>query len=170
VFFLTSTANRVEFASMGQPKGLVSENAYTILNEVEEKRASLIAALQELQVRYRYLPETAMRQVAARMGVSVGQVYHIATFYTCFRLEPMGRHHVRVCHGTACHVRGSMGIQNEIERQLGVKKGETTSDNRFTLDAVNCLGCCALAPVMVVNEDYYHMSKSKIEKTIKKYE
>lgn len=149
--------------------GLISENTSKVLDDVSERRASLISALQELQLRYRYLPEEALRQVAARMNVSLEQVYHIATFYTCFRLEPMGRHHIRVCQGTACHVRGSVGIEEEINRKIGIEPGQTTSDGRFTLDAVNCLGCCALAPVVVVDDDYYQMSKSKIEKTLEKY-
>lgn len=149
--------------------GLISENTSKVLDDVSERRASLISALQELQLRYRYLPEEALRQVAARMNVPLEQVYHIATFYTCFRLEPMGRHHIRVCQGTACHVRGSVGIEEEINRKIGIEPGQTTSDGRFTLDAVNCLGCCALAPVVVVDEDYYQMSKSKIEKTLEKY-
>lgn len=149
--------------------GLISENTYSILSEISHKKASLIAALQEIQKQYRYVPESAMRQVAARMGVSLRQVYHIVTFYSCFRLEPMGRHHIRVCHGTACHVRGSAGIQAEIERQLDINNGETTPDGKFTLDGVNCLGCCALAPVVVVDDDYYQMDKSKLEKTLEKY-
>lgn len=155
---------------MQAKSALASEKTYEILNDVSEKRASLIAALQELQAHYHYLSEEGMRQVAARMDVPLAQVYHIATFYTCFRLEPMGRHHIRVCHGTACHVRGSSGIQNEIERQLAIKGGQTTSDGRFTLDAVNCLGCCALAPVVVVDEDYYQMDRSKLEHVLQKYE
>lgn len=168
--FLTFPANRVEFASMGQPKGLVSENAYTILNEVEEKRASLIAVLQKIQARYRYLPETAMRQVAARMGVPVAQVYHVATFYSAFSLKPKGRHIVNVCLGTACHVKGAGLILDKFKRELKVDEGDTTEDGQFTLQAVRCIGCCSIAPaVMVDTETHGYVRQDKVADIIKRY-
>lgn len=168
--FLTSTANRVEFTSMGQPKGLVSENAYTILNEVEEKRASLIAALQKIQARYRYLPETAMRQVAARLRVPVSQVYHVATFYSAFSLKPKGRHIVNVCLGTACHVKGAGLILDRFKRELKVDEGDTTEDGQFTLQAVRCIGCCSIAPaVMIDTETHGYVRQDKVADIIKRY-
>ncbi len=168
--FLTSPANRVEFASMGQPKGLVSENAYTILNEVEEKRASLIAALQKIQARYRYLPETAMRQVAARMGVPVAQVYHVATFYSAFSFKPKGRHIVNVCLGTACYVKGAGLILDRFKRELKVDEGDTTEDGQFTLQAVRCIGCCSIAPaVMVDTETHGYVRQDKVADIIKRH-
>lgn len=168
--FLTSTANRVEFTSMGQPKGLVSENAYTILNEVEEKRVSLIAALQKIQARYRYLPETAMRQVAARLRVPVSQVYHVATFYSAFSLKPKGRHIVNVCLGTACHVKGAGLILDRFKRELKVDEGDTTEDGQFTLQAVRCIGCCSIAPaVMVDTETHGYVRQDKVADIIKRY-
>lgn len=168
--FLTSTANRVEFTSMGQPKGLVSENAYTILNEVEEKRASLIAALQKIQARYRYLPETAMRQVAARLRVPVSQVYHVATFYSAFSLKPKGRHIVNVCLGTACHVKGAGLILDRFKRELKVAEGDTTEDGQFTLQAVRCIGCCSIAPaVMIDTETHGYVRQDKVADIIKRY-
>jgi len=155
---------------MGQLKGLVSENAYAILNEVEEKRASLIAALQELQVRYRYLPEAAMRQVAARLRVPVAQVYHVATFYSAFSLKPKGKHIINVCLGTACHVKGAGLIMDRFKRDLGVEQDETTRDGQFTLQGVRCIGCCSIAPtVMIDTETHAYVRQDKVPEIIKKY-
>ncbi len=118
-------------------------------------RGELIAALQDLQTTYGYLPEEALRMVADETHRSLVDVYGIATFYRGFALEPRGRHLVSACLGTACHVRGAARVVDELERQLGIRTGETTSDREFTLETVNCLGACALGPVVVIDGHYF---------------
>ena len=117
--------------------------------------ASLISILEEIQGRYRYLPQEAMILVSERLGVPLSQVYSVATFYHAFSLVPRGRHTISVCTGTACHVRGAVQVLNRLETGLGVRPGETTRDRQFTLETVNCLGCCALGPVIVVDGEYH---------------
>jgi len=118
-------------------------------------RGELITALQDLQTAYGYLPEEALRMVADEMDRSLVDVYGIATFYRGFALERRGRHVVSACLGTACHVRGAARVVDELERQLGIRSGETTSDREFTLETVNCLGACALGPVVVIDGHYF---------------
>jgi len=125
------------------------------------RRGGLIATLEEIQSEYGYLPEDTLRIVAARTGRSLVDVIGVASFYNLFSLKPRGRHLVSVCLGTACHVRGSHAILDEFEAQLGVGVGETTADDEFTLKTVNCLGACALGPVVVIDGRYY----SKVGKT-----
>ncbi len=123
-------------------------------------RGGLISALADIQARWGYLPETALRAVARATGRSLADVYGIATFYSAFSLRPRGKHLVCACLGTACHVRGGPGVVEEIERQLGIRAGETTTDGLFTLETVNCLGACALGPVVVIDGQYF----SKVRK------
>ena len=122
-----------------------------ILNKHNGKRGALISVLEDIQNEYGYLPESAMRLTADEMGVSLVDLYGVATFYRSFSLKPRGRHVISVCLGTACHVRGAPMVVQEFERQLGIRAGDTTPDMEFTLETVNCLGACALAPVMVVD-------------------
>lgn len=111
----------------------------------------LITTLEAVQSEYGYLPEEALRTIADTNGHSLVDVCSVATFYSSFSLQPRGKHLIRVCLGTACHVRGAAGIADEFQRQLGIKSGETTSDRNFTLETVNCLGACALGPVVVID-------------------
>ena len=141
----------------------------TILGEYERDGSRLISVLQDLQAELGYLPKESLYRVAEYLEVPLVQVYHVATFYTAFSLTPRGRHLVRVCTGTACHVRGAAIILEEIERQLGVKPGEVTPDLRFTLETVNCVGACALGPTVVIDGDYYSMSPSHISRVLAKY-
>jgi len=115
---------------------------------------SLMAVLEEIQARYRYLPKDALILVSERMGVPLSQTYSVATFYNAFSLEPKGRHVVNVCLGTACVVRGSKKVLERISDRLGIEPGETTEDGEFTLETVNCLGACALGPIVVVDGAY----------------
>ncbi len=115
----------------------------------------LIALLESIQAKYNYLPEEALREVAASTGRSLVDIYGVATFYKAFSLKPRGKHLVSVCLGTACHVRGGPAIAEEFERRLGIRAGETTDDREFTLETVNCLGACALGPVAVVDGKYF---------------
>lgn len=122
-------------------------------------RGGLIAILEEIQVRYGYLPEVALRTVSEETGRSLVDIYGIATFYRAFSLVPRGRHLVCACLGTACHVRGAPRVAEELERQLGVQPGQTTSDGEFTFETVNCLGACALGPVVVIDGRYFSKVK-----------
>jgi len=131
--------------------------------------SSLISALEEIQGRYRYLPKEAMILVSERMGVPLSQVYSVATFYNAFSLVPRGKHTICVCTGTACHVRGAAQVLNRLETKLGVGPGETTHDRQFTLETVNCLGCCALGPVVVLDDEYEgQMTTKKVDKLLKR--
>jgi len=132
--------------------------------------ASLIALLEEIQARYRYLPREAMILASERLGVPLSQVYSVATFYSAFTLRPRGKYLIHVCQGTACHVRGSGQVLEKVSKTLGIKPGETTPDRQFTLETVNCLGACALGPIMVVEGEYYgQMSPAKVEPALGKY-
>ena len=145
--------------AVGQPmvddEPVDPEDVLRIVEKHDENRAALLAILGDIQDRYRYLPQDALRIVAQRTGCSLVDVYSAATFYRSFSLTPKGKHPVCVCLGTACHVRGAPRVAEEFERQLGVKGGETTPDGEFTLDTMNCLGACALGPVVVIDGRYF---------------
>jgi NADH-quinone oxidoreductase subunit E len=114
-------------------------------------RSSLIPVLQEIQERLGFLSAEALREIQQRTGISASEAYGVATFYTQFRFTPPGKHTIQVCNGTACHVRESHRIADELSRTLGVNVGETTADGNFSLERVACLGCCALSPVVAVD-------------------
>jgi NADH-quinone oxidoreductase subunit E len=115
---------------------------------------SLISVLEEIQQRYRYLPREALILASERLDVPLSQAYAVATFYNAFSLKPKGKHCLQVCMGTACHVRGSPQVLDRIETTLGIAAGETTPDMLFTLETVNCLGACALGPIVVTDSEY----------------
>jgi len=125
-----------------------------IINQEARGNGSLIAALEEIQERYRYLPPEALILASERLGVPLSQAYSVATFYNAFSLKPKGKHCMHVCMGTACHVRGSPQVLDRLESKLGIKAGDTTRDHLFTLETVNCLGACALGPIVVADGDY----------------
>jgi NADH-quinone oxidoreductase subunit E len=125
-----------------------------IINQEAIGDGSLIAALEEIQERFRYLPPEALILASERLGVPLSQAYSVATFYNAFSLKPKGKHCLHVCMGTACHVRGSPQVLDRLETKLGIKAGETTRDHLFTLETVNCLGACALGPIVVTNDEY----------------
>lgn len=128
-----------------------------ILGSFDYKKANLIAILQKVQEEYRYLPEEAMIYIGTKIeGLSPATVFGVATFYAQFSLEPKGKFEIKVCDGTACHVRGSMPVLNAIRNKLDLKEGQLTSENGlFSLETVSCLGACGLAPVVVINEKVY---------------
>ena len=134
--------------------------------EHDKQHGELIALLEEIQAKYSYLPEEALRQVAQETGRSLVDVYGVATFYRAFSLKPRGKHLLSVCLGTACHVRGGPAIAEEVGHQLDIGVGETTSDNEFTFETVNCLGACALGPVIVVDGHYFPKVKVSAVKEI----
>jgi len=141
-----------------------------IIEKYEGDSSALIAILQDVQAEYRYLPQDALAQIAEGLSVPLSQTYSLATFFKAFSLEPKGKYAINVCLGTACHVRGGPRILEKLERDLGVKAGETTADLNFSLDEVHCLGCCGLAPVVTVNEDLYgKLSLTKLPRILKKY-
>jgi NADH-quinone oxidoreductase subunit E len=125
-----------------------------IINKVAVRDGSLINALEEIQERFRYLPPEALILASERLGVPLSQAYSVATFYNAFSLKPKGKHCLNVCMGTACHVRGSVQVLERLESKLGIKTGGTTRDHLFTLETVNCLGACALGPILVTDGEY----------------
>ncbi|MGO0123126.1 NADH-quinone oxidoreductase subunit NuoE [Desulfothermobacter acidiphilus] len=131
----------------------------TVLEEVVRnyrgQPEKLIAALLALQRHYGYLPEPALRVISQELRVPLSKIYGVATFYAQFRLQPRGKHTVCVCLGTACHVRGSEQIFHQLRRELGIEAGETTTDGRFTLEVVSCVGACSMAPIMMIDEDLH---------------
>lgn len=141
-----------------------------VIDKYQCDKSMLIQILLEIQAKNHWLPKTALMWVSERLNVPMTQILHIASFYKAFSLEPRGEHLVRVCLGTACHVRGGPRILETAERVLGIKAGETTSDLKFTLESVNCLGCCALGPVIVVDGEYHgKLAPSKVGKILAIY-
>ena len=158
--------------SMGREAVMTEKNILEILNKHGSERFGLIPILEDIQAKYGYLPEEALRAVSRETGCPLVDIYGIATFFHAFSLKPRGRHLVSVCQGTACHVRGGKLIAEEFQKELGVRPGETTGDRKFTLETVNCLGACALGPMVVVDGNYFSkvrrsMVKDILEKTLR---
>ena len=146
-----------------------TEDIEAILEKYSISRGGLISILQGIQSKYGYLPEKSLNIVSEKTGRSLVDIYGVATFYKSFRLKPRGKHLISVCLGTACHVRGGPVIAEEFERQLEIKAGETTPDKEFTLQAVNCLGACALGPIVVVDGHYFsNVNTTKVKQIIYK--
>jgi NADH-quinone oxidoreductase subunit E len=138
-----------------------------ILEKHTDDKGRLIAILEEIQAEYGYLPEESLRIVSDKTGRSLVDIYGVATFYRSFSLKPRGKHLVCACLGTACHVRGAPRVVEELERQLGIEVGQTTADKEFTLETVNCLGACALGPVVVIDGHYFSkVRKSKVSQLL----
>ncbi len=149
---------------------MVAEIEYILANKGHSE-AALISCLQDIQKELNYLPQDALKLVAARVGVGLPRVYAIATFYKSFSLRPRGRHLIHVCLGTACHVRGGAKLLESFERELGLQTGGTTYDNRFTLESVRCVGCCGLAPVVMVDGKFYgKVTQEKVPEIIQRYD
>ncbi|MFC1623984.1 NADH-quinone oxidoreductase subunit NuoE [Candidatus Omnitrophota bacterium] len=141
----------------------------SILSSYEGKEDELIPILQQVQEELGYLPQEAMLEVAKFTGIPESRIYGVASFYAQFRFTPVGRNKVTVCRGTACHVRGAPQILREVERQLGVREGETTKDLEYTVDTVACIGCCALSPCMTINKEVHiKLTPPKIDKIFSK--
>ncbi len=134
------------------------------LQQFDRQRGQLIPILQRVQQELAYLPPEALQAVADYLAIPVTEVYGVATFYNQFRFNPPGKHQFKVCLGTACHVKGGDIILENFERKLEIKEGQTTADREFSIERVACVGCCALAPVVLVGEDVQgHMAPSKVE-------
>ncbi len=136
----------------------------SIIAQYDAQKGSLISILQDIQAEYSYLPVDALEYVSKEMDIPRVQVYGVATFFKAFSLKPKGRQQIQVCMGTACHVRGSKKVLEELERKLEIKAGDTTPDGEYTLETVNCVGACALGPVVVINDEYHgQMTPMKVE-------
>jgi len=142
-----------------------------IVSKYKGQEGVLISVLQEVQAEFGWVPPETLERIADALKVFPSQVYGVLTFYAQFYLTPRGRNTIRVCRGTACHVRGTDAILKAVERNLGINEGETTSDFKFSLETVACLGTCFLAPVMMVNRSYYgKLTLSKVETALKQYD
>jgi NADH-quinone oxidoreductase subunit E len=142
-----------------------------IINKYRGDASSLIQVLLEIQSENHWLPKEALERVSEKLQVPLTRIQHIATFYKAFSLVPKGRHEIHICMGTACHVRGATRILDTVQDLTGIKPGETDLDLKFSLETVNCLGCCALGPVMVVDKKYHgKLVPTKIEDVLKNYD
>jgi len=140
-----------------------------IIQRYNQDKGFLVPILQDVQKRFNYLPREALNNVSTLLGIPLSQIFHVATFYKAFSLLPRGKHQLQLCLGTACHVRNAPLLGDHIERTLGIKAGETTPDLGFTFETVNCLGACALGPILVVDQEYHgQMTISKANKILKK--
>ena len=134
------------------------------------RKEHIIAMLLDCQEEFQHLPREVVEGIAARVDIPVASVLGIGTFFRAFSLKPLGRYPIRVCMGTACHVQGAPRILEALERELGIERGDTTPDLMFSLDTVNCLGCCGLAPVITVGQDVHgKLKQASIPKLLKKY-
>lgn len=142
-----------------------------IIDKYNGKASMVIQALLEVQRENRWLPREVLEKVSEKLGVPLSRIQHIVTFYKAFSLVPKGRHEIHVCMGTACHVRGAPRVLDAVQDLTGINPGETTSDLKFSLKTVNCVGCCSLGPVVVVDGEYHgKMAPAKSEDVLKNYE
>ncbi len=132
-----------------------------IIAKYKGKKGNMIPILQGTQNLFGYIPAVAFKKIAAETGIRLSDMYGVVTFYAQFRLNPVGKHIIKVCHGTACHVQNANAVTEALQESLGIKDGETTEDRIFTLESVACLGCCSLAPVMMISNDTF----GKLDKT-----
>jgi NADH-quinone oxidoreductase subunit E len=148
-------------------KADVQDKLKKIFSHYHGDKQELISILQETQEQFRYLPAAAMREIARFLHIPESTTYGVSTFYAQFKLTPIGRRVIRLCRGTACHVRGAAKVQSEMEKRLGIKPGETTDDLEYTLETVACIGACALAPTMTIdNETYGKMTTKKVAEVL----
>ena len=142
-----------------------------LLNKWKDKEGNLIMILHEIQNHHGYVPRELSLELSKMLDVPLARIYEVITFYNYFKLSPPGKHRIALCMGTACYLRGAAVVLNEIKGILGIEEGQTTKDGLFHLDVVRCLGCCGLAPVMVIDDDVYgKLETSKISGILKKYQ
>jgi len=147
-------------------KKKLAEQVESILDSHQRDKGMLVAILQDIQAEHNYLPRESLEEVSKGLCVPLSQVYSVATFFKALSLEPRGRHLINVCLGTACHVRGAVRVLEAMERELAISSGETTKDLRFTLETVNCVGACALGPVVIVDGEYHGQMKAEKAKDV----
>lgn len=141
-----------------------------IIHDYTENNGNSLTILQSVQETFGYLPFQVVKHISEEIGIPLGKMYGIATFYAQFKFHPRGKYIIQICDGTACHVKGSMLLEEFITKELGIKPAETTSDNLFSLEKVACFGCCAIAPVVFINKDVYgNLTPGKLRKILKKY-
>lgn len=145
----------------------VAEAMTEIIDRYQAKPTALIMVLQDIQRHYRYLPKPALELLAQKLDLPIAQIYGVATFFRAFSLKPKGKHHICVCTGTACHVRQANVIVDKFQRDLGIDPGGTTPDLEFSLETVNCLGACALGPLVTVDDSFHgNMTVSKVDRIL----
>ena len=141
-----------------------------IIKQYGKKESAILAILQDIQTKEKYLPKEVLEQVSQKMRIPMTNIFRIATFYNALSIKPRGRHKVDVCLGTACHVRGGNKIIDKLSRDLSIQVGETTKDKRFTLESVRCVGCCSLGPVMVVDGNVFgRLTQEKVPGLLKEF-
>ncbi len=163
---MPSTYSNKEISDLEPPAQ--QERIDEIIQSFSAEKSAVIAILQEIENLYGYLPSSALRHVSEKLKVPLIQIYGVASFYDAFHLTPQGKHLIRVCLGTACYLRGSGRVLEAVEKELGTKDGCTTADREFSIQSVRCVGACALAPVMTVDERYFDkMTPTKVSKILK---
>ncbi len=144
-------------------------NIDAIITRYDKAPSALLAIMQDVQDEERYLPKEAMDRIASALQIPITRVYQMATFFESFHLEPRGKHVCTVCMGTACHVRGAQRLVEQLERDLEIDAGQTTEDLMFTIEEVNCVGACALGPLVIINGEYHgNMTSGSLQKVVKK--
>jgi NADH:ubiquinone oxidoreductase subunit E len=166
-----SVETELDFAKI---QAIIADNAgkiETLIDSYVDKKEQLISLLQDIQTEFNYIPQDILIRISQRLDIPLSQVFSVATFFKAFSLKPRGRHVITVCLGTACHVRGGQRLVDKMARSYNLKPGETSEDERFTLETANCLGCCALGPVVVVDGKYEsQVTPDKLDKVLKKYQ
>jgi NADH-quinone oxidoreductase subunit E len=161
----------LDFATIQSILQTNTEKVENLIDSYVDKKEQLISLLQEVQAEFNYIPQDVLIKISQKLGIPLSQVFSVATFFQSFSLKPRGRHTVTVCLGTACHVKGGQRLVDKMERDFNIKPGGTTEDQRFTLETANCLGCCALGPVVVVDGKYQgQVNPEKLDKILKNYE
>jgi NADH-quinone oxidoreductase subunit E len=151
-------------------KAKIEAKTKEIVKKHGKDKSSLIAILQDIQEEYKYLPKESLCALGEQLDIPASRVYEVATFYNSFSLNPRGRYLVEVCAGTACHVQGAFNLMDRLQRDLAIKRGETTPDNMFTLEEVRCLGCCSLAPVVRIDGNIHpYLTQDEIPKILRNY-
>ena len=149
----------------------IQQKVRAVLDAHQHDQSLLVSILQDIQVEYNYLPQDVLIEVSRGLELPLAWVYSVATFFKAFSLKPRGRHLINICLGTACHVRGAVKILEAIERELGIKAGETTEDLKYTLETVNCVGACALGPIIIVDGEHVGGMKSeKVKPLLDRYD
>ena len=163
--------NALDYATI---QSILENNASKVENLIDsyvDKKEQLIALLQNIQAEFNYIPQDVIVKISQKLDIPLSQVFSVATFFQAFSLKPRGRHTITVCLGTACHIKGGQRLVDKLERDFGLKPGETTEDQRFSLETANCLGCCALGPVVVIDGKYESkVNPEKLDKILKIYE
>ena len=148
-----------------------TEKVEGLIESYVDKKEQLISLLQDVQAEFNYIPQDVLVRISQKLEIPLSQVFSVATFFQAFSLKPRGRHTITVCLGTACHIKGGQRLVDKMERDYSFKPGETTEDMRFSLETANCLGCCALGPVMVIDGKYESkVTPDKLDKILKNYE